>query len=232
MLIENAIARAKKDAGVSTDDTSLGNRYIYSILKSVRAELLRQEVEKKGLSSGFTLQTLSRFELEEVDILESQDVVGQETVLKSKLPFPELMETKEAKITGGFFLPTGERIDLLPYTAVLNSVQRRYRTGKGLAYLRNNHVYIKYYEESVSKLFLDIDGLFADPEEVDRLNEEKCDASESCIYYPKLPFYLPSYLEGRFFRMVKEDATWSYRVPKDKTNNGTEDIGQVAQTKE
>jgi hypothetical protein len=232
MLIKDAIARAKKDVGVSSDDSSLGSRYIYSHLKSVRSELLRQEIEKKGLWSNFTLQTLRRFELEQIDLTESDDITTGIYMLRSKLPFPELMDTKEGKINGGIFLPSGERIELSSHTAAANSLHRRYRSGKGLVYIRDNHLYIKYYDARVPRLYVDVDGLYENPEEVDRLNMQATCKDNQCVFYPDLPFYLPAYLEGRFFRMVKEDLAWSYRIPKDKTNNATEDIQNSPQTKQ
>jgi hypothetical protein len=198
----------------------------------VRAELLRQEIEKKGLATSFTLQTLRRFALEQIDITEDSDILTGTTILRSVVPFPELMDTKEGKITGGVFLPSGERIELSSHTAALNSASRRYRTNKGVVYMRDNHLYIKYYNSNVPKLYVDVDGLYENPEEVDRLNMQSCSKESMCVYYPDLPFYLPAYLEGRFFRILKEDITWTYRIPKDNTNNATEDLQNSPQIKQ
>lgn len=230
MLIKDAVTRARKDLGISTDDTFVGFRYVYFVLKSIRSELLRQEIEKKGLHNTFNLQTLSRFEMEQTDIIEGPVNAG-EFVLKSKLPFPELMDTKEGKITSGVILPTGERILFNSYAGTENSKNRRFRpANKAVAYIRNNYLYIRYYDPTVSKLYVDVDGLFEDPEEVDRMNVE-C-VTDDCIYYPDLPFYLPKYLEGRFFRMAKQDISWSYQIQKDKINNGTEDLIPQQQPKQ
>lgn len=225
MLIKDAIERALRDLGISTDDTTVGYRYIYSVLKSIRAELLRQEIEKKGIWTNFTLQTLKRFVLEEIDITESDEYETGETLMKSILPFPELMDTKDGKIIGGVFLANGERLDITNYTRSRNSKNRRYKAATPSAYIRDKHFYVSNYPPGIPRLFVDVDGLYENPEEVDRINTESCDG-DTCIFYPDLPFYLPGYLEGRFFRMVKEDIAWSMRFPKDKTNNGTEDITQ------
>jgi hypothetical protein len=223
MLIKEAIARAKKDIGVSSDDSTIGSRYIYSILKSVRAELLRQEIEKKkGAWDNFPMQVLSKFELKAIDLAESEEFNSGTVILKSTLPFPELMDTKTGKVLSGIFLPNGQRLELTTYTAWRDSGNRRFKSEIPKVYIRDKHLVVVNYPIETSRLYVDVDGLFEDPEDVDALNDKSC-VENKCVFYPDLSFYLPKYLEGRFFRIVKEDATWNLRIPKDNTNNGKDD---------
>lgn len=226
MLIADAIARAKKDIGVSSDDSTIGSRYVYSILKGVRSELLRQEIEKKGGAwANFPMQTLSKFELSKVDIVESVEYEAGIPLLKSIVPFPELMDTKSGKVLSGIFLPNGQQVDLTTYTAWRNNESRRYKSKIPMAYIRDRYLVVVNYPIDTPKLYVDVDGLYENPEEVDALNDKSCTA-QKCLYYPALPFYLPQYLEGRFFRIVKDDIAWGLRIPKDNTNNGADDISK------
>lgn len=229
MKIKDAIARAKKDIGVSSDDSTIGSRYVYSILKSVRSELLRQEIEKKGGAwANFPMQTLSKFELVKTDIAESNEFNAGIPILKSAVPFPELLDTKAGKVMSGAFLPNGKPLTLTTYTAWRHSENRRYKSDTPVFYIRDNHFVVANYNIDTPKLYVDIDGLYENPEDVDALNDKSCNETK-CIFYPELPFYLPQYLEGRFFRMVKADATWNMQIPKDNTNNGADDNSKQTQ---
>lgn len=229
MLIQDAIARAKKDIGVSSDDSTIGSRYVYSILKTVRSELLKQEIEKKGGAwANFPMQTLSKFELKKTDIAESTEYEAGISLLKSVVPLPELMDTKSGKILSGIFLPNGQQVDLTTYTAWRNNDNRRFQSKIPMAYIRDNHLVVVNYPVDTPKLYVDVDGLYENPEDVDALNDKTC-TEQKCLYYPELPFYLPQYLEGRFFRIVKADAAWGLRIPKDNTNNGADDLSKQNQ---
>lgn len=230
MLIQDAIARAKKDIGVSSDDSTIGSRYVYSILKSVRSELLKQEIEKKGGAwANFPMQTLSKFELLRVDIADSREFEAGIALLKSSVPFPELMDTKSGKVLSGIFLPNGQRLDLTTYTAWRDNDKRRFKSNVPMAYIRENHLVVVNYPIDIPKLYVDVDGLYENPEEVDALNDKSC-TGQKCLYYPELPFYLPQYLESRYFRVVKADIAWGLRIPKDNTNNGADDLSKQNQT--
>lgn len=230
MQIRDAIARTKKDVGVSSDDSTIGSRFVYSIQKSVRSELLRQEIEKKqGAWANFPMQTLDKFEMELIDIADADEYQAGIPILRSVNTFPELMDTKDGKVLSGVFLPNGQRLTLTTYTAWRDSEKRRYKSTIPIVYIRKNKLHVANYPIDVPTLYVDVDGLFENPEEVDALNDKSCNESK-CIFYPELPFYLPQYLEGRFFRMVKEDVAWQYRIPKDNTNNGIDDITKQNQT--
>lgn len=222
MIIQEAIAKAKKDIGVSSDDATIGSRYIYAIMKDVRSELLRQEIEKKGVWPGFPMQTLRGFHMEQIDMAEvdkfSAGIVG----FRSKEPFPELMDTKEGKIFGGIFLPTLRRIDINTYTGWLNKKNRRYSYQLPSAIFRDQRLYIVDYEVSTPSLEVSVDGVYENPEEVERLNKQSCEPN-SCIYYPEVDFYLPKYLSSRFFRIVRQELAITLGIPMDDTNNGKGD---------
>ena len=226
MKIQEAITRARKDLGISSDDSTVGKRYIYAGMKSVRKEMLRQEVEKKGSWLNMPMQTLKRFTLEQVDITESLIYTTGEMLLKSTLPFPTLLDTKDGKIMGGVFLLNGERLELTSYTGSINTKNRRYQSLLPKVFFRDKHVYVRYYNTDTVKLFVNIDGMFEDPEEVTHLNfVDDCNGnSDTCIFYPDVDFELPGYLEGRFFRFLRADLAQSLGIPKDKINNGNEDV--------
>lgn len=230
MLIKDAIARAKKDVGVSSDDSTIGSRYVYAILKSVRSELLRQEIEKKGGAwANFPMQTLNKFEMKQTDLAEAIEFDAGIKVLKSVSPFPELLDTKAGKVMSGVFLPNGQSLTISSFSLWRTTQDRRYKSNVPIIYLRDNHLFIANYPIEVLKLYVDVDGLFENPEDVDALNDKSCNNNQ-CIYYPDLPFYLPQYLEGRFFRIVKQDISWEQQIPKDTTNNGLDDLSKQNQT--
>jgi hypothetical protein len=229
MLIKDAIARAKKDVGVSSDDSTIGSRYVYSILKGVRSELLRQEIEKKGGAwANFPMQTLSKFEMKQTDLAEADEFDSGIRILKSVNPFPELLDTKSGKVLSGVFLPSGQFLTLSTYSLWRTTQDRRYKSKVPIIYLRDGHLYIANYPVDTTRLYVDVDGLFENPEEVDALNDKSCNNTQ-CVYYPDLPFYLPQYLEGRFFRIVKQDIAWEQQIPKDNTNNGMDDLSRQNQ---
>lgn len=223
MLIAEAISRAQQDIGVSSDDTILGKRYIYSQLKTVRSELLRQEVEKKGIWPGFPMQTLRRFCMKNIDMAEAIGFSANVPGFKSAISLPTIVDTKEGKIMGGVFLPTMQRIDVISFTQWINNTKRRFRSDSVFAFLRDENIYIINYPIYTEELLIDIDAVYDNPEEVERINGESCGSITSCVYYPDLEFHLPTYLEGRFFRIVRQELSIKLGIPLDDRNNGKSD---------
>lgn len=225
MTIEQAIAKARKDVGVSSDDTSIGKRYVYAILKDIRTELIRQEVEKKGIWPGFPMQTLRRFKMVPIDLGEIEEFVSGNRGYKSVLPFPDIVDTKEGKIFTGIILPTLQGVDLVTLGQWINNKNRRYNAHTISAFFRNNYLYIVDYPIEAESIDVDVDAVFEDPEEVERLNQENCStqAAKQCVYYPSLEFYMPQYLNGRFFRIVRQELAMTLGIPLDNTNDGKAD---------
>lgn len=229
MLISEAIAKAKKDIGVSSDDSTIGSRYVNAIMKAVRAELIRQEIEKKGLWLGFPLQTLRSFKMLQLDMGEHKGFNVGVLGFKSAIHFPELMDTKNGKIYGGIFTPNLERINLQNFSQWLVNRDRRYVSNKPSAFLRDRNLYIVNYATDTEAFIIDVDGVYEDPEEVERLNlNNACSPGEDpCVYYPDLEFYMPQYLYGRFFRIVRQELAVSLGIPADNTNDGKSDVQGV-----
>lgn len=223
MIIGEAIARARKDIGVSSDDATVGARYIYSIIKTVRNELLRQEIEKKGIWPGYPMQTLKAFELERIDMAELNGFESGNVGYKSCIAFPELLDSKVGKIFGGVFLPTMQRIDVISFTQWINNKKRRYSFNNVTGFFRDNNLYITDYPVETESLVVDVDGVYESPEEVERLNKKECDEENNCVYYPDLEFHLPDYLAGRFFRIVRQELALTLGIPLDNTNDGKAD---------
>lgn len=230
MQIKEAIARARKDIGISSDDTFIASRYIYSILRGVRAVLYRQEIEKKGTWANLSMQTLERFVLKNIDIAESDQFKAGQMVLKSDLPFPKLMDTKMGKIIGGVTLPNGKRLDMSSYVTSINSRDRRFKSTTPHFYIRRDHFYVANYLHDVDELYVDIEGIYENPEEVSRLNGLGCDNEQGCIYYPDTEFDIPGYLEDALFTATQQKLARALGVPLDHTNNGRQDFSQSAQT--
>lgn len=225
MTIIEAIARSRKDVGVSSDDTTIGLRYTYAILKAVRSEMIRQEIEKKGLWQGFPLQILRSFPMERIDMSEQRDFKTGIMGFRSVVAFPELMDTKDGKIFGGIFLPNMVRVNMTSFSQWIINKGRRYKYNIVSAYLRDRHLYLVDYPIDTPHLMINADGVYEDPEEVERLNQTGCEPKEgSCVYYPDLEFYLPQYLQGRFFRIVRQELAATLGIPLDNTNNGRSDV--------
>lgn len=228
MLIRDAISQVFEDLGVSSDDTTLSWLYVYNTLKNISKELLRQEVEKKGMWPNIPMQTLHNFELKQTDFSEVEEFRSGIVTYRSVKKMPILLDTKEGKILGGVYLSTGKRIDVTSLNYILNSSKRRYSSGDVMATFRNDHIYLFNVNSNSDILYVSIDGVYEDPEEVEALNSKECDTG--CIYYPDLQFYIPGYLSSRMFRMAKSDIAFKLGIPTDETNNAKSDtVGQMKQ---
>ena len=96
ILNKNLIARVKADYshGVTTDDTRLSDRLVYSILLMCRNELLAQKSDKKQSLSNWNYQTLSGIELEPVNPAECLGISIGCPILRSKEELPTILSDK------------------------------------------------------------------------------------------------------------------------------------------
>lgn len=227
MKISEVISRGRKDLNVSSDDSSISGRYIYFSVRAARNEIIRQEIEKKGIWNNFEYQTLRMIEFNETDISELEHFNSGYTVLKSKISIPDILDVKTiGKIVNGLFLPTGQRIDMVTYRQFINDRNRRFVSPNPVFFLRNSHAYIGNYKVRTKTLFGDIDALYEFPEEVEKLNHIS-NPCNSCVYYPDMDAHIPGYLENAIFRKAKLDIAWRFNLPTDNTNDANDNTNQI-----
>ncbi len=208
----------KEGCGVSSDDTTVRNRYVFSVLKHTRSTVMRQEANKDQLWSTASAQLLTDFELVETSISENKAYEADIRVYKSVKKVPTLMDTKIGKIVHNIFFDNGVIIEKTEYADWLSVRNRRYKLAGCYWFIRDEHLYVVGYAGGEA-ITLNIEAIFEDPEEIEKVN-----CKTPCAFLGDLEFNIPSYIKGRVIELTIATVLGKYRVPADTRNDGRETI--------
>lgn len=226
MKNSEAIQRLLSEFQAYNNDSSISRRFVFSILKSNRAELLKQEAEKKRLWNGFSTQAINCFKLIPVDISECCSSETGSLILRSEVQLPKLIDTIFGKIITGVYDIMGNEIDKSSIKD-WNLIRRRPKrlSNRAKYFIRNDYIYVVDLEdiESLDYLSIVVEGIFEDTEVVERLNN--CDCVSNCTMSAlDYEFNCPGYIERRLFLLTAQEIARKLGIPRDMNNNAKDDI--------
>jgi hypothetical protein len=216
------IAAVKQALNVQSDDTTVHDRFVFFVLKNMRATLLRQEANKDNLWDGFNAQVLPDFELKRGTVSETDRFDANIVVFKSVEELPELIDTQFGKIINGVYFDNGEPLHRIEYSDWRAAQKRRNSLPtKGASYFpRNNRLYVVDFDGLADCIQVFIEAPFSNPE----------DLGDACSDVRELPFNLPTYLADRVIKMTVDFIRGKYGIPADTRNNAKEDIAVANNT--
>jgi len=153
--------------GVTSDDSRLSKRFVYSKLLSARAFLLSQKLDKRQPISQWAYQTLDCVELVKALPYECPclPAVGCQ-ILRTKEPLPQPLTglLNGHEIQSVTSLEGSLNIPETTWEAKKHKKGNKYTAAKPDFYIRNNYLYITTKK---APSVISITGLFDDPLEVD-----------------------------------------------------------------
>jgi len=164
-LLSEHIAHIKSvlSKGAESDNSRYSDRQIYFLLKYLRAELLKQKLDKYHFVSPFNYQTIPCIELEKVDENEGCECYSTGClILKSKYALPRVIVNRNQLLLK-IWTPAGIVVDY----ATNDEVKRaKYSKTKNSGYtyeIINNYIYVR---GNLSLEALKVRAIFTDPLEV------------------------------------------------------------------
>lgn len=219
------ISQVMDGTGISTDDTFISRRFIYNEFQMVRAELLKQELNKDRLLDGSFAQTISGFKVRESDISQTNRY-NTKKVLVSEYHIPRLIEYDKGIALFQIFTMGGMPIVLTDKTTFENKTNRRHQPPHVIyGFVDKNRLVISGIDD-LEEMELDIVGFFYDPVEASALSlKSNCvDDSEKCKPAYEMDINLPGHIARRAVEMVREPVFRVLGIPLDNTNNSQSDI--------
>lgn len=230
MTIIDFISQVMDGTGISTDDTFISRRFVYNELQVVRAELLKQELNKDRLLDGSFAQTISGFKVRESDISQTNRYKTK-NVLVSEYELPRLIEYDKGIALFQVYTMSGSSITITDKTTWGNKVARRHQPSDIIyGFIDKNRLVIQGIDD-LEEMELDMVGFFFDPIEASALsNNSSCkDPDGKCIPAFERDINLPGHIARRAIEMVREPVFRVLGIPLDNTNNAQSDVQIQAQ---
>ena len=144
MKINEAISRLKilLENGIASDDTILSNRFLYSILKTLRTKRIRQKLDSYFFLSPFYYNTIDCVPLELGKFADCPCFTNNCFILRSKYKIPKIMSTRNKLAIKAVTTITGQ---IISETSPTQDEYKKYtRTKKeGIFYfIHNDYLYI------------------------------------------------------------------------------------------
>lgn len=219
------ISQVMDGTGISTDDTFISRRFVYNEFQMVRAELLKQELNKDRLLDGSFAQTISGFKVRESDISQTNRYTTQ-NVLVSEYEIPKLIEYDKGIALFQVYTMSGDSITITDKTTWKNKIQRRHQPGDIIyGFVDKNRLVLSGIDD-LEEMELDIVGFFFDPVEASALSlKSACtDQEGKCKPAYELDINLPGHISRRAVEMVRSSVFRVLGIPLDNTNNSQNDI--------
>ena len=205
--------------GAPSDDKRFSDRYLYSVLLGIRAELIKQKANKYNFLNIFNYQTTPYLSLE-LSNLDDCDCMPSGVGCKYKRTaqlLPEVLTARDRFLISSVRDAAG---NVIPMTTLENSKMEKYSRIKGEMtrwFFHNNRVYITSNNTDLSKII--ITGIFFDPVSVGEL--EGCDDAETTCYDPFVDeFPIDKELLATLRKMTYEEVMrYAMRVPQDMVND-------------
>jgi hypothetical protein len=217
MTVDQNVGAVKERCNVQSDDTTVSAEFVFTTIKDVRNELLRQDANKDQLWNGGNSQYKTGIELLRSTISEAKEFNANIVVYKSACPIPRLIDTKYGKIVLGVYFDTGGKIEATEYADWIATLKRRHRVPDGVFwFIRNEHLYVVDYPGESDYILVNMEGIFEDPELIE--------SDDDLDYIGDLNFSLPGYLSRRVYDMAALIVRSKYGIPADTKNDGRENI--------
>ena len=234
MLIKDVISRIKSlyNKGAASDDSRLSNRHVYSKIRSVRALLLKRQLEKKSTKvSPWNTQVISCLQMIPVDPSSCDCVVSDGCKLlrsKCKIPVPLNVDFGYGAVVENVSTIDGSVI-FSPTTWAKKKYKsgNKYTASQSDYFIRENYIYITHNTllERIS-----LSGIFEDPYLIDVFNANgdcTCQGSDDPVVDPCVnPMYSEIavdewLIEPLIELSMKELIQIFSAMPEDKDNDAS-----------
>lgn len=226
MTRKEAIDRIKTplNHGVESDDSTLKDRYIYSLLKTNRAKILRQRLNDGKYISSFNYTTIACLPLEHGKFSDCPCFTDDCYILRSKDVIPPIVSSivgDELKV----YTIQGVKIDP---TSKVKSDHNQYRktNQEQIGYfIYNNRLYITGTTELK---VVTVSAIFSDPMDVEGINACDTEGNEIGSCYDSLKDDFP--IDDELFDMVESlifDKLKEYKSNPQDNENNAKDIETV-----
>lgn len=219
MLVGEFITVVRESLNIQSDDTLIHDELIYQVGKAIRNELIRQETDKgKLINEG---QLYPMLPLVRIDFANVPGLASGVTVLRAELPLPAVLDNKTSgKLINLVYTPTGIIIYPTELVHWLSSQRRIHSLSIPKYLIIDDLLHVVNYDETADRLFVNVDALYENPEEVDLAKAKESD----CLSILDTEFFLPGFLTHRVVRMTRDTLSERYQLPNDKLNNAQEDL--------
>lgn len=169
MKINEAISRLRVilKNGIASDDNTLSSRFLYSILKTLRAKRIRQKLDSYFYLSPFYYSTIDCVPLELGHFTDCPCFTNDCFILRSKYKIPKVMSTRNKLAIKSVNTLTGK---IISESSPTKEEYKKYtRTKKDeLAYfIHNNYLFIK---GSTTLKVISITAIFENPLDLASIN--------------------------------------------------------------
>lgn len=194
-------------------------------IKNVRAQLIKQDINKGYTPDSYVIQDLGCVELELVDSGECCDIIAGCKTLRTVLPIPSVVELHHNQLFSRIGPVNKLEIpfDIVSYERIPYLVNK-FTNKRIRAFNQNNggHIYLTIPESKVSLMKrINIQGVFEDPEEVAKFYT----CSEEACYSDDSPFPVKAWMIPTIVQMVIEVFVGKQAVAlTDLTNNAKTDL--------
>lgn len=194
------------------------------LVKSVRAQLIKQDANKGYTPDSYIIQDLGCVPLTLVDPAECCDVSVGCTILKTEKAIPSIIELHHQQLLTrvGSVDKTQAPFDVIPYERVPYEQYNKFTRNRIKAYMMNNGGYMYFVvPNDKTKLlkYVNIQGVFEDPEQVAVFSP--CGSTTAACYTDDTPFPIKEWMVPTIIDMVvKLFIRPESMVATDHTNNG------------
>lgn len=176
------------------------------LVKSVRAQLIKQDANKGYTPDSYIIQDLGCVALTQVDPAECCDVQVGCTILRTDKPIPSVIELHHQQLLTrvGSVDKTQPSFDFIPYERVPYEQYNKFTRNRIKAYLMNNGGYMYFIvPNDKTKLlkYVNIQGVFEDPEQVAVFSPCSGSLASAC-YTDDTPFPVKEWMVPTIIEMV------------------------------
>jgi len=180
MKINEAISRLRVilKNGIASDDNTLSNRFLYSILKTLRTKRIRQKLDSYLYLSPFYFLTIDCLPLELGKFADCPCFTNDCYILRSKYKLPKIMSTRNKLAIKAVNTLNG---DILSESSPTKEEYKKYtRTKKNeLSYfIHNNYLFIK---GSTTLKVVSITAIFENPLDLASITAVDCNGTPLAI---------------------------------------------------
>lgn len=223
MLIKEIIQRVQSlySKGVQSDDTRLSSRHIYSKLKSSRAKLIKQKLDKNQITSSWNTQVLPCVELEIAPAHECPCLppIGC-SILKSKHPLPKPVNSRNKELI--------EYVTSLDGSIIYSKTswdEKKYKKGNKYTsekpdyYIRNGYLYLTHKS---GPRVVTVGGVFEDPVEAISYSSY-CTDVDDCVNPLETDFPIDEDQVDTLVEMASKELVALFSQMKEDLTNDSKD---------
>lgn len=227
MLIGESINKVQSaySKGISSDDSRLSNRLVYSKLKGMRIKLLSQKLDKRQVLSQWCYQTIT-VSMQEVSQAECPELVSATCkVLRSKRPLPQIFTNmSKLQIQSVTSLDGSNSYGETSWQMIKYKNSRKWAKDIPEYYIRSGYLYIT---DKKTLDMVSLTALFNCPIEARQFSDSCGKVYSSCASYLEYDFAVDGKLEDALVEMCKEQFVFDFLGISDTKNNAQDDTQSI-----